>query len=156
MLLETNAIAVTIYQVSPLGPFFQNKYRPIVYYATDQIARDSIRTGKNRNSFYSGHVASAAASTYFMAKVYCDYHPEIHGWDQIGIYALATVPPLGLAYLRLVALKHFPSDILAGFVIGGVWGIVIPEIHRIAGKNVSFGAYTSPTSTGINATIGLK
>jgi membrane-associated phospholipid phosphatase len=157
MLLETNAIAVTLYQVSPFGPFFQNKYRPIVYVAgNDPIARDSLRSGKNRNSFYSGHVASAVASTYFMAKVYCDYHPEIHGWDQIGIYALASVPPLALAYLRLVALKHFPSDVLCGWLIGGVCGVAIPEIHRIAGKNVSLGAYTSPTSTGLTLGVNIK
>jgi hypothetical protein len=157
MLLETNAIAVTIYQVSPFGPFFQDKYRPIVYHSLDSNARDEdMRTGKNRNSFYSGHVASAFASTYFMAKVYCDYHPEIKGWDQIGIYALASVPSLALAYLRLIALKHFPSDILCGWAIGGVCGIAIPEIHRIAGKNVSIGAYSSPESTGMSLTLNLK
>jgi hypothetical protein len=157
MLLETNAIAVTIYQVSPFGPFFQNKYRPIMYIADSaSLGDEDIHTGKNRNSFYSGHVASAVASTYFMAKVYCDYHPDIKGWDQIGIYALASVPPLALAYLRLVALKHFPSDILCGWAIGGVCGIAIPEIHRIAGKNVTFGAYTSPTSSGLTLGVNLK
>ena len=156
MLLETNAIAVTIYQVSPFGPFFQNKYRPIVYLATDQIARDSLRSGKYRNSFYSGHVASAVASMYFMAKVYCDYHPEIEGWDKIGIYALASIPPAVLGYLRFVAMKHFLSDIIVGWGIGGVTGIVVPEIHRIAGKTVSFGAYSSPTSTGLALTWNMK
>ena len=156
MLMELNAVTSSIFQFSPIGPLFQNRYRPMVYFAFDSVARDSIKNGGNRNSFYSGHVASATASTYFMAKVYCDYHPEITGWDKIGIYALASVPPLVMGYFRLIALKHFTSDILTGFVVGGVCGVALPEIHRIAGKDVSFCAYSSPSGSGVSLSYNFK
>ncbi len=158
MLLETNVITTSIFQFSPFGPSFQNKYRPIAYYATTQSARDSIRSGDTRNSFYSGHTSSAAASLYFMAKVYCDYHPDIHGWDKIGIYALASIPPMLMGYFRLIALRHFPTDILTGFIVGGAVGIAVPEIHRIATKDkgLSFTPYISPAGSGMSLTYNFK
>lgn len=71
---EAHAVTVTVYNYSFLGPTFQNKFRPIVYY--NEIPNDERKDGFNRNSFYSGHVASCAISTFFMAKVYNDYFPS--------------------------------------------------------------------------------
>jgi membrane-associated phospholipid phosphatase len=93
-----------------------------------------------------------------MAKVYCDYHPEIHGWDKIGIYALASIPPMIMGYFRLIALRHFPTDILTGFIVGGAVGIAVPEIHRIASKDkgLSFTPYISPAGSGMSLTYNFK
>jgi hypothetical protein len=156
MMMETNTIATCMFQFSPFGPYFQNRFRPIIYYATDSATRFAEKSGGNRNSMFSGHTISATASLYLMAKVYCDYNPHIEGWDKIGIYALASIPPLIMGYYRVIALRHFPSDVLVGGILGGIIGIVIPELHRIPDKTVSFGAYSSPTSTGINIAWNLK
>lgn len=153
MLLETNAVAVSLYQFSPLGPLFQNKFRPVVYY--DDVAMDQRRSGKNRNSFYSGHVAAASASTFFMAKVYCDYHPEM-GASKFLVYTAAAIPPLVLGYFRLRALKHFPSDILSGLLVGMACGIAIPEFHRISSEDLSIGINASPSQIGLDLRLGLK
>ena len=132
MYLEVSAVTLTIYQVSPLGPLFQDKYRPIVYY--DNYTRENRKTGYNRNSFYSGHTAAAAASIFFAAKVYTDYHPEL-GKNKYFFFGAAMIPPLLVGYFRLRELMHFPSDILIGFGIGALCGIGIPEIHRLVARN---------------------
>jgi len=56
MYLETMTITTNIYEWSFLGPNFQNKMRPVAYY--DQLSYEERKLANNRNSFYSGHVAS--------------------------------------------------------------------------------------------------
>lgn len=156
MLLEVNTLATCMFQFSPFGPFFQNRFRPAVYYAKDSVSRYAERSGGERNSFFSGHENSAAASLFCMAKIYCDYNPQIQGWDKVGIYALASIPPLIMGCFRVIALRHFPTDVIVGGIIGGSCGILVPEFHRIAGKNVSLGMYSSPESTGLSLAWNLK
>jgi membrane-associated phospholipid phosphatase len=146
MYLETMSITTNIFEWSFLGPTFQNRLRPIAYY--DELTYEERKSGNNRNSFYSGHVATVAASTFFMAKVYSDYNPEI-GNNKYLLYAAAAVPPLLLGYFRLKGLKHFPSDIIVGLGVGALCGIIIPELHRIQDKNFSLGLYSSSEETGI-------
>ncbi len=142
MYLEANSVAVTIYVATPLGPLLRNKYRPIVYH--DELSQGDRSSGNNRNSFYSGHVASATTATFFMAKVYCDYHPEL-GCDNDWLYAAAMVPPLVMSYLRLKAYDHFPSDLVVGMGVGALVGIMVPELHHVGGKDIALGLFSSPT-----------
>jgi membrane-associated phospholipid phosphatase len=149
MYAETQIIVNNIYLYSPFGPLFQNRYRPAVYY--DELGTSGARlTAWNRSSFYSGHVASAAAASFFTVKVYCDYHPELIGWNKYLLYGAAAIPPLIEGYLRMHALDHFPSDILVGFGVGALCGIFIPELHRVKIENVSIGLYSSYVGTGIS------
>jgi membrane-associated phospholipid phosphatase len=149
MYLETMSITTNIYEWSFLGPTFNHKFRPVTYY--DQLTYDERKAGNNRNSFYSGHVASVAASTFFMVKVYSDYNPGI-GDNKYLLYGAATIPPLILGYCRVKALKHFPSDNMVGVGVGVLVGIIVPELHRLQDKNISFGLYSSPEATGIAVT----
>jgi membrane-associated phospholipid phosphatase len=142
--MEVNAIDATIY-MSPLGPVFQNKYRPLAYYTN--LPEDQRNSGGTRNSFYSGHVAAAAADMFSMAKVYCDYHPEA---SKVLTYGLASIPPIVMTYFRIKALDHFPSDLFIGWVVGTCVGVGVPELHRVADKNLSFGPYINPGGTGIS------
>jgi membrane-associated phospholipid phosphatase len=144
--LEVNMVAVGIYGVSPLGPLLISRYRPVTYYPNAPVNR---LDGNQKNSFYSGHTASAAAASYFMAKVYCDYHPDA---NEYLVYGAATIPPLVMGYVRFMSLNHFPSDIAAGYAVGTLCGVLIPELHKIGDKNLSMGAYSSPTSTGLTLT----
>jgi membrane-associated phospholipid phosphatase len=148
MYVEGHSITLANYCYNFLGPTYVQRFRPRTYYSefTD-VARES---GQNRNSFYSGHVASAAYSTFFMAKVYCDYHPDL-GAKKYLIYTAATIPPLLMTYLRIKALDHFPSDNLTGLVIGAAIGIIVPELHKYPSKkNLSFGMFTSPDAMGLS------
>jgi membrane-associated phospholipid phosphatase len=153
---ETHAITFNLYNFSFFGPAFQNKVRPFAYY-DDYYTADERRGGNNRNSLYSGHTASAAAASFFLVKVYTDYHPEI-GNRKYLYYALATLPPLAEGYMRMKALAHFPSDIVVGLIIGATCGIVVPELHRYKQQGIKLGVAATPVGPGINLTWqpGLK
>ena len=99
---------------------------------------------------YSGHVASSTAATFFMAKVFGDYHPEM-GLKKYLLYGAASVPPLFLGYLRVKSLDHFPSDVGVGFIVGAFCGVLVPEMHRIKSKNISLQSFSMPDgATGIS------
>jgi membrane-associated phospholipid phosphatase len=144
--MESISITNNIYEWSFLGPSFQNKLRPVAYYP--QLPASRTQIGTVRNSFYSGHTASAATATFLMAKMYSDYHPEI-GDTKYLLYAAAAVPPLVVGYLRVRALEHFPSDVMVGLGVGAFVGILIPELHRVESKGVTLGLYSAPESTGL-------
>jgi hypothetical protein len=146
--LEGHTITFTFYNYSFLGPTFQNRYRPVAYYP--EFANNTRESGNNRNSFYSGHVASSAYSTFFMAKVYCDYHPDM-GAEKYLWYVAAAVPPLLMGYARVKALDHFPSDGAVGLALGAAIGIIVPELHKNPRyKNLSLGMFSSSDAMGLS------
>jgi hypothetical protein len=147
MYYEMHSITFSIYNYSFFGPAFQNKYRPIVYY--DQLSYDERKGGNYRNSMYSGHTATAIASTFFMVKVYSDYHPEI-GRKKYLLYAIAAIPPIVEGYFRVKAVLHFPSDVAVGLAIGAACGIMVPEIHRFKNHKVTLGLSGGPMGPGMN------
>ena len=148
MYLQTQTITNNMYLISPIGATFQNRLRPVVYY--DALGDSEVRTrGANRNSMYSGHVAATTAASFFTAKVFCDYHPEL-GWKKYLVYGAASIPPLVMSYFRLRALAHFPTDVMVGFSVGALCGILIPELHRISTEKISLGVYSSFEGTGIS------
>lgn len=150
MFYQTQFLTFAFYDFSFFGPLFQNRLRPIVYY--DYFSIDQRKGGNQKNSFYSGHVANAAAATFFAVKVYSDYHPEF-GNKKYLWYAIASIPPLVTGWLRVKALAHFPSDVGAGFLIGGAFGILIPQLHKIsANKNLQVNTYYNGQSGGLHLT----
>ena len=144
--LQTQAITNNFYLYSPFGATFQNRLRPVVYY--DAVDMGKRTEPNNRNSLYSGHVAAAAEASFFTAKIYCDYHPEL-GMNKYFIYGAAAIPPLIVSYFRLRALAHFPTDLIVGFGVGALCGILVPEFHRFQDNNISLGLYSSSEATGI-------
>ena len=154
MYVEGHTITFTFYNYSPLGPYFINRYRPAVYYP--ELSLDDRKNSNNRNSFYSGHTASCAYSTFFMVKVYCDYHPNI-GAVKYLLYLAASVPPLFMGYARIRSLDHFPSDVAIGFGLGAVLGIVVPALHKLpCSKYLSLGLSTSPDEVGVSIRWNLS
>lgn len=137
MYAEAQAINSNLYGWSPIGPAFVERYRPAVYYP--ELPMEERNFGNLRNSFYSGHVSSTATATFFAAKVYADYHPG-PGNKKYLAYGLACLPPAVAGYYRVKALKHFPSDVIVGGIIGASVGILIPELHRLARNKASFSA----------------
>ena len=125
--LETQVISTNMYSWGPFGPAFNNRFRPGAYY--DELSLESRQNGRKRNSFYSGHVSTTATGSFFIAKVYCDYHPHL-GSKKWLIYGAALIPPAFVGLHRVRSLNHFPTDTIVGTIIGGAIGILIPELHR--------------------------
>lgn len=137
MYLETQAATSNFYTWGPLGPTFAERLRPAAYYT--ELPYEERRSGNNRNSLYSGHVASTATGWFYCAKVYSDYHPEL-GAKKFILYGIATVPVVISAVNRVRALRHFPSDTVIGGILGGAIGVLIPTIHKRTRGRMSVGA----------------
>ena len=123
--LYTEALSITgtLYTSST----YFNRYRPATY--SDVLTVEQKRSGNQRNSFFAGHVALVATSTFFTAKVYSDYHP--HSKFRWVLYGVAAAATGATGYLRHRAGKHFPTDILLGSAIGALSGILVPQAHKV-------------------------
>lgn len=127
--LETQAIGANLYLWG--GPMTHNRIRPFVY--NPDFDWDMKLEGGTRDSFFSGHTSWTAGASFFTAKVYSDYHPEL-GNKKYWLFATALIPPVFVGYFRYRAGKHFPTDTLTGLAIGAATGILIPHFHKINKK----------------------
>lgn len=80
-----------------------------------------------RKSFFSGHTSSTAASCFFAAKVWSDYHPGSR-WKPLVWTAAAGIPAC-TGLLRIRAGRHFFTDVLTGYAVGATIGCLIPYLH---------------------------
>jgi membrane-associated phospholipid phosphatase len=147
----THAVNNTIF-LAGVSSF--RRVRPLAY--NTELPMNE-RTGKGKtNSFYSGHVSNVTASSFFIVKIYTDHH-HIKGWKRIMLYGAASVPPALVGLSRLRAGRHFRSDVITGFLIGGTNGIMVPELHRIARhSNLSMEPFYSPESMGLSVKLHLN
>lgn len=105
-----------------------NRARPYVY---NQDVPMGVRTGSfSRKSFFSGHTSQTAAASFFFAKVITDYHPTLRPGLRAGLWIFAAAIPAVNGYFRVWAGKHFPTDVITGYVAGAATGWLIPQLHR--------------------------
>ncbi|MFK7770676.1 MAG: phosphatase PAP2 family protein [Saprospiraceae bacterium] len=115
--------------------------RPFVYNPDFEI---SMKLENNaRYSFFSGHTSVVAASSFFTAKVFADYYPDSK-WKPVVWGAAATIPAI-TGYLRVRAGKHYPTDVITGYAVGAVIGILIPQIHKRKKRNENVQLSVNPT-----------
>jgi len=144
--LEAMSITGMLYTGSV---YFNDRFRPYAYsYETPMAWRTR---GGAKNSFYAGHVALVATSTFFMAKVYADYNPGSKiKWL---FYSFAGAATATIGYWRHRGGYHFPSDILIGMTQGTLTGILVPHFHKnklIKDPNLSLFPYSDGQARGIS------
>ncbi len=100
--------------------------RPYVY--NPGLANSEKMNRSARNSFPSGHTSGSAAMCFLSARLYADYHPDSK-WKPV-VWSVAAVIPATTGLLRMTAGKHFPTDVLVGYVTGAAIGFFIPYIHQ--------------------------
>lgn len=144
--LESQAVTSNFYTWGPLGPSFAERLRPAAYYT--ELPLEERGAGNNRNSLYSGHVASTATGWFFVAKVYSDFHPELGGKKWL-LYGLAAVPTTIVAINRVKALRHFPTDTMVGGIVGAAVGVLIPTIHKRTKGRLQVGAVYNSSAKGV-------
>ena len=128
MYLESQVAQGLFYGYAPFGPTAVDRFRPSVYY--DQLSQESRSDGNERNSMFSGHVSTAATGFYFFARMIDDYNPQLNGGQRALLYTGATLPSLLMGWLRIKALKHYPTDVFVGLGVGAISGIGVPSIHK--------------------------
>ncbi|UYQ94914.1 phosphatase PAP2 family protein [Chitinophaga horti] len=151
MYFMTHTINQTLYTGMA---FAFRRERPYTY--NPDVPMSSKVGNAKANSFYSGHASVASASTFFLAKVYTDYH-HITGWRRILVYGAAAVPPSIVGYFRMEGGRHFRTDVFTGLVMGAATGILVPELHRFKEKHkgISMSPYYSSQSSGFSLTVKL-
>lgn len=100
--------------------------RPYVYDSSISLTRKQSRDA--RRSFFSGHTSMTAASTFFTARVYSDFYPDAAAkpWVWTG----AIVLPAVTGATRVLAGKHYLTDVLVGYAVGAGIGLLVPELQR--------------------------
>lgn len=129
MYVEAVGLSLATFTVSS---GFIEKSRPKVY--NIDLSLDERLESNNQRSFFSGHVAAAAASTFFAAQVYADFYPNSKAKPYI--WAGAALLPAAVGYYRVKGGNHFLSDAIVGYVIGATSGILVPRLHRKKDSNL--------------------
>ncbi len=88
-----------------------------------------------RHSFYSGHTAIAFSSVIFFATVYNKYYHRSKSRPYVWGGSLALASSVGMC--RVLAGKHFPTDVIVGAVMGGLIGFIVPHLHEKKGGAVN-------------------
>jgi membrane-associated phospholipid phosphatase len=138
--------------------FHVDRYRPYAYFHDSHGTMDNeAPIGVVKNSFYAGHVQIVATPTFFLAKVYADYHPDSKiKWVFYGVASAATV---SMAYMRIRAGEHFPSDVLLGAATGALAGILVPQFHKTKSTNppaMGIMPYSTGAINGLVLTYNFK
>ena len=138
MYFETLAIN---FGIQTLTTAITSRRRPYTF-NTDSVAGEpevsfSTKEGiGNRNSYYSGHTSTAASATFFGARVFTDFRP--HSKLVPYVWVAAALVPAFVGFSRVEAGEHFPTDVITGYLVGGAIGYLVPTLHKIKEKNLSF------------------
>ncbi len=131
------------------------RHRPYTY--NTALPLEKRTRGAGKNSFIAGHPALVSTSTFFMAKVYSDYHPEMKNkWI---LYSLAGGASLATGLLRIKAGEHFPTDVMAGLPVGILSGILVPHFHKIKkfkNSGLTLMPYYNQGASGFTALYSIK
>jgi len=120
------------------------RFRPFTYNPEVPI-EDKLVSGA-RLSFMSGHASNTAALGWFTAKVYSDLYPDSK-WKPV-IWTLGITLPAATSYLRHKAGKHFPTDVIAGYIVGASVGYLVPHFHKNKNKDSSLQVW--PNAQGVS------
>lgn len=131
--IETKTVPVMVFEAfsinggitSTMKALFK-RYRPYTYNNTLTVQQ---RTGGSaRESFPSGHVSNTAVGAFLTARILNDLYPDSKLKPYMWIAAASI--PAATGYFRYKAGKHFPTDIMAGYLIGATIGYIVPTIHK--------------------------
>ena len=128
VLLET--ISVT-FLLTDVVKYSVRRPRPYMY---DPSASEAERGEVNSTlSFFSGHTAPSFSMATAYSYLFTLRHPD-SPWVApvwIGTHALATTTAL----MRVLAGRHYWSDVAVGAVVGSAIGFTVPYVHTAAGRD---------------------
>jgi undecaprenyl-diphosphatase len=122
--------------------------RPYAY------AQPSTTSTDAELSFPSGHasgVAAVAATATYLAFVRSPRTPR--PWITLGI---GTVLTSLVSYERVRAGAHFPTDVIAGSMLGAAVGVLVPHLHRHAQEAPPVWIGAAPALEGRGGTLTLQ
>jgi membrane-associated phospholipid phosphatase len=110
------------------------------------VPESEKRIPQNASSFFSNHTASAFATAVFSAYTFQVRHPDsrLVPWVWGGSLGLASA----VGSMRVLAGKHFPSDVAAGAAAGALCGYLVPKLHMGRAWNLGITAPEGTTAVG--------
>lgn len=101
---------------------------------------------RDTESFYSGHTTIAAAS----AGIVCANHRAMPLWGSraadIGACALATTGAVAGGVTRILADRHYATDVITGFGIGFGIGYAVPTLLHYSHEDTNVSVSLAPGS----------
>ncbi len=110
--------------------------RPFLYNNKWIVNNRPINKNSSR-SFYSGHTSGSAYLCFFGAKVFAGTHPNTK-WKPV-VWGVAATLPAITGYLRYKAGKHFPTDIIVGYIAGASIGYLLPTLYKSDRTDLTIG-----------------
>lgn len=111
------------------------RLRPYVYNTDlsveERVERAAGDVGGVAESFWSGHAAGAFVVATLVSTIYGDLHGPTTASRVLWGSTLAAAG--FTSWARVAAGKHYPSDVLAGALVGSAVGVLIPRLHRVEG-----------------------
>ena len=133
IIVMTAEVALLTSGVTSIVKGIAQRYRPFNY---NPDVEELVKLGNSsRKSFISGHTSSVAALTFLTARIVTDLHPETK--HKKLIWGTAIVLPAVIGTLRVQAGKHFPTDVIGGYVVGAAIGYLIPKLHLSNNENIN-------------------
>ncbi len=126
---ETSALALALTNLAKVAV---RRPRPVAYFGREN-GEPNTATDTSL-SFFSGHTALAGAVASTAA-----YLAWVRG-DKVEAWLVST---LGFALTSLVGVsrvlegKHFPTDVIAGGVVGIAVGLIVPHLHLVTGVRLT-------------------
>lgn len=133
--LITYEVVAINYGITNTVKSFVNRPRPYVY--NPDLSYAERTDADSRYSFFSGHTSVTASFSFLFAKVLTDYHPNMDKGLKIGIWSFASLLPATTGYFRVQAGKHYPTDVITGYLVGASIGWLVPQLHKKGKDNFS-------------------
>ena len=113
--------------VTNLTKVLVKRPRPFLY--NPEAPMEAKLKKRSRYSFFSGHTSMTSTMTFLSAKMYHDFYPDSNARPYV--WASAALIPAVTGYLRMRGGKHYLTDVLIGYGVGALVGVLVPEMHRI-------------------------
>jgi membrane-associated phospholipid phosphatase len=122
VIYQSGLLAVAFSGISSSGT---GRGRPYVY--GDTAPDDVKRSPEASLSYFSGHSTLAFALSTSLFWTINRRHPgSAYSWT---VFTIGTATASFVATARVMAGKHFPSDVLAGAAVGAGVGTLLPALH---------------------------
>ncbi len=107
--------------------FFVARERPFAHYGHgDSSTTYSLTDHDSHLSFPSGHTALATSLGVSLAMTASLEDSRAAPW----LWGAAAAVSVSTGALRMIAEKHYFSDVAAGAVLGAASGVIVPLLHR--------------------------